>query len=129
AATMLRGLDYLYGFVADSRKVTSRIEAAQWIEAANTVDGRESTTYAVWAEPAPYLMPPVNLFHDRLILLPEGCQPPAGAAPAAVMMKAEDAPAREAEAWTKGAERIVVGRRGTRISWAAKPIVIVDAPK
>jgi hypothetical protein len=129
AATMLRGLDYLYGFIADSRKVTSRIEAAQWIEAANTVDGRASTTYAVWAEPAPYVMPPVNLFRDRLILLPEGYEPRAGQWPAEVMMKAEDAPAREAEGWTKGAERIVVGRRGTRISWAGKPIVIVDVPE
>jgi hypothetical protein len=129
AATMLRGLDYLYGFIADSGKLTSRIEAAQWIEATNTIDGRASTTYAVWAEPAPYVVPPLNLFRDRLLLLPEGYEPRAGQWPAKVMMKAEDTPAREAEAWTKGAERIVVGRRGTRISWAAKPIVIVDIPE
>jgi hypothetical protein len=129
AATMLRGLDYLYGFIADSGKVRSRIEAAQWIDATNMLDGRVTTMYAVWAEPAPYVMPPVNLFRDRLLLLPKGYEPRAGQWPADVMMKAEDAPPREAQTWTRGAERIVVGRRGTRISWAAKPIVIVDVPK
>src|SRR5262249_39412367 len=104
AATMIRGLDYLYGFMADSRGVTSRIEAGRWIESANTVDGRTSTTVAVWAEPAPYAAPPVNLFRDRLLLLPEAYKPQAGKWPGEVMMKAEDAPAREPEAWTRGAE-------------------------
>jgi hypothetical protein len=128
-ATAGRGLDYVGGFLADARHPTSRLDAAQWIALSNLAAGRSTTTIATWAEPAPYVMPPVNLFRDRLLLLPDGYEPHAGDWPADLLVRAADAPTREPEPWALGLERMIFGRytRPARISWAQKPIVILES--
>jgi hypothetical protein len=56
---------YLSGFVRDSSTVTSRLAAAEDLRGMPGAIG-------LYDEPAPYLMPPVNVFERQLILLPKG---------------------------------------------------------
>ena len=66
--TSLFGAAYLWRFVDDSHGATTRLRAAADLAA---VPG----DIALEQEPAPYRLPPVNLFERRLILLPRGGQP------------------------------------------------------
>jgi hypothetical protein len=68
--TLIPGLIYVATFVRDARPVTSRLAAAERLKQS---DG----TIAVPAEPAPYCMPPVDLFRNRLILVPPDQPAPA----------------------------------------------------
>src|SRR5262249_26567367 len=61
------GSIYLAHFVADSREPTTRILVAEWLR-------RDSGSLALVAEPAPYDMPPVDLWRWRLQLLPRDMQ-------------------------------------------------------
>jgi hypothetical protein len=120
------GWAYLQGFLRDTYPVTSRSIAAGQIE---SFSGDQPMTIGVWAEPAPYAVPPVNLFRDRLVLLPVGYVPKPIEWPADVFVRAEDEVDRTPPAWATGARRIVVQRgRPTRISWADKPFVIYLQP-
>lgn len=58
---------YLAGFVRDCRPLTSRLIAAAKIRADLDAGAR---SIALWAEPAPYSFPPVDLFKYRLLLVP-----------------------------------------------------------
>ena len=58
---------YLRGFIRDSRPETSRILAAEDLQSRH-VSGRPKL--AVFSEPAPYCLPPVNLFDMDMILFP-----------------------------------------------------------
>lgn len=67
--TAVPGYGYLRGFMLDTTYETSRVRTAIALEEQKTfATGR----LAVLAEPAPYIMPPVDLFRWRLILWP--CQ-------------------------------------------------------
>jgi hypothetical protein len=66
-ATVTSGTIYLTRFVRDSGPSPTRLRAA-----ADLAQLPPETTVAVTAEPAPYSMPPVNLFTRRLVLLPRG---------------------------------------------------------
>lgn len=57
------GAQYSYAFRRDTRLVTSRLRTAEDLK---TLPG----SIGLRDEPAPYLMPPVNLFERNLILLP-----------------------------------------------------------
>jgi hypothetical protein len=66
-ATAWPGYRYLHGFVEDSRMVTSRLEAARQIERYRPLGAR---SLGLLADPAPYGMPPVDLFRWKILLLP-----------------------------------------------------------
>lgn len=71
--TAWTGGRYVAGFVRDSSSMTSRIQAAEMIDQARR-SGISQVILA--AEPAPYAVPPMNLWELQL-LLPSGEQPPA----------------------------------------------------
>jgi len=64
ASQVFLGLLYVAAFVADAQPETSRLRAARVI--VNEVHG----TLRISAEPAPYVLPPVNLFDRPLVLDP-----------------------------------------------------------
>jgi hypothetical protein len=88
--TIVFGLPYLRGFAADHSRTV----------AANALDG--APRIAMYAEPAPYCMPPANLFTTEWLLLPPGVE-------------------------VKGYTLVQVRDVGTRISWANKPIEVRSA--
>jgi hypothetical protein len=72
ALSALAGSKYLVHFIADASDRSTRLEAAIEIDAQR----RPGRTLAVRAEPAPYCLPPVNLFDWRIVLLPRGGDSP-----------------------------------------------------
>ncbi|HZZ42324.1 MAG TPA: hypothetical protein VFE58_05265 [Tepidisphaeraceae bacterium] len=62
------GIEYIYAFYRDTSLVTSRLEAAFELDSFPGAIGLKD-------EPAPYLMPPVNLFERNLVLLPTTLPP------------------------------------------------------
>ncbi len=69
ASTVACGIPYIRGFMRDAGPMPSRLVAAQRIEQTRLGGGR---TLAVDAEPAPYCLPPVNLFEWDIVLAPRG---------------------------------------------------------
>jgi hypothetical protein len=68
AATALYGLRYDLNFLADNRPNSTRRTVARQLARLAT-PGR---TLVVSADPAPYVLPPVDLFAWRIVLLPPG---------------------------------------------------------
>lgn len=64
--TGAHGLTYVAGFLNDARPQTSRLAAARAIQITSAGE-----SIGLYAEPAPYTMPPVNLFDRTLLLLPQ----------------------------------------------------------
>jgi hypothetical protein len=75
AATALYGLRYDLNFLADGRRGGSRRATAAQLAAVSHV-GR---TLAIPADPAPYGLPPVDLFSWRIVVVPPGVSVPRGA--------------------------------------------------
>ena len=73
-ATAFSGYAYLAGFVRDSARETSRMQAAGVLQKYCDHGAR---ALGIQAEPAPYTLPPVNLFRWRILLLPENHSPAA----------------------------------------------------
>lgn len=67
--TACSGLFYEIGFVRDCRTNTSRDQAAELIRSCRA---EGYVNLGVEAEPAPYVMPPANLFDGHIYLLPPG---------------------------------------------------------
>jgi hypothetical protein len=61
------GVKYMWGFMRDAGPNSTRLLAAERIEA---LRHGGATTLAVGAEPAPYSVPPVNLFEWKILLRP-----------------------------------------------------------
>jgi hypothetical protein len=61
-ATAIHGSFYVLAFLRDCRPITSRLATAEDLKGRDTI--------RVAAEPAPYNMPPVDLFRTRLVLNP-----------------------------------------------------------
>ena len=101
--TAFFGSRYLINFVADGRPGSTRMAAAKQLDATNLTANR----LAVWADPAPYGLPPVDLFSWRIELLPPGSPVPAGA----VGVRPTD----------------VGGAVPSPISWANKPFAVTRA--
>lgn len=70
--TVLPGYMYLHGFIQDARPLTSRLRTANLLQHLGETGAR---TIGIHAEPAPYVMPPVDLFEQRLVLLPRAGAP------------------------------------------------------
>ena len=102
AATALVGMRYDLNFLADSRPTSTRREAARTLAAV-----APGGTLAVTADPAPYGLPPVNLFTWRLVLLPRGQQ------------RIDGLTVRPTDTATAGLS--------SPISWADKPFLILPA--
>ena len=115
------GAAYTARFVADARDVTSRLALAERLQRFRHLP------LAVTAEPAPYCLPPVNLFDRPIELLPRGAAAPQEAR--AVVARAVD---ELPEAKPQGAyvrwpspEHPVLRPFPSRISWAAKPFEVL----
>ncbi|MGD0389060.1 MAG: hypothetical protein ABSC42_08910, partial [Tepidisphaeraceae bacterium] len=67
----VHGAAYEHGFLRDSSSDDSRMRAAAEIDGRLTAASQNPILY-VQSEPAPYCLPPVNLFRWRIILLPRG---------------------------------------------------------
>jgi hypothetical protein len=80
---------YERGFINDSLPDDSRMQAAAAIDERLASAGQSPVLY-ITAEPAPYCLPPVNLFRWRMILLPRGGEIPAGF-PAGILVKPHQA--------------------------------------
>jgi hypothetical protein len=126
ATTFISGLRYLSTFIRDEDPQNSRLAAANLIK---SISGGDPASVAVWAEPAPYAVPPVNLFRTRLVLLPPDFIPPPNHPPAELLIRAEDFVPAQPEPWAAGYKRFSTQHgRPARISWADKPFVIYAVP-
>jgi hypothetical protein len=114
ALTASHGWAYLRGFVRDvgggaaspaGTPETSRMAAAREIEALRAAGGKR---LLLAAEPAPYGVPPVNLFDWPVLLVPKGGRPEAYAEPGDVVVE------------------VVEG--GAKISWADKRFDVRAVP-
>jgi hypothetical protein len=68
AGTLFFGMRYDLNFLADIRDDSTRRIAALAIERQK----QQCDQLVTWAEPAPYCMPAVDLFHWQIVLLPAG---------------------------------------------------------
>jgi hypothetical protein len=121
------GLSYLGGFIRDTRPTTSRLAAADQILHMTTGKDR---SIAIWVEPAPYALPPVNLFTNRLLLLPRGTRLTQQNAPADLLILPADAPAPPVDAPANvlsDATFPVKGLAKRIISWADRSFCILPA--
>jgi hypothetical protein len=116
------GVVYLGGFVRDTGLRTTRRAAADHIWELQQEGAR---TVGVWAEPAPYCVPPVDLFRTRLLLLPTGYVLDEKHAPADVVVQAVDIEqpglSDKVYAWWSPPRWSPLS---ARISWADKAIEI-----
>jgi uncharacterized membrane protein len=106
------GAAYERGFVRDSSSDNSRMRAAAAIDARLSAASQNPVLY-VQQEPAPYCLPPVNLFRWRIILLPRGGQIPPLLSPG-IFVKPDDS-------------INVFDPTATPISWAGKAFDVAAA--
>lgn len=105
-STAFSGSIYLRGFLRDSVPITSRMIIAERLRQLN---GSGYQTLAVFAEPAPYCQPPVDLFRWRMLLMPRGSST---VEPGTVIVRPLDPPPSSNVRWSA-----VVS---TPLSWADK---------
>lgn len=109
---MVPGASYLHGFLRDCQPQNDRIQLAQRI---SQLQQHGSPTMAVFAEPAPYCLPPVDLWKWKLMLLPKHSTMNDGLRVADVAIRTSDFPP------APGAWPLLTA---TPISWANKPFAI-----
>ncbi|HWE96617.1 MAG TPA: glycosyltransferase family 39 protein [Tepidisphaeraceae bacterium] len=116
-ATAIPGLRYVRGFARDSRPETSRIAAARLLQSQNEHGAR---TLALWAEPAPHSVPPMDLFGWKVLLPPAGTTSESAGNIAEVSVRTADG--QEERTW-----------RGlfssTPVSWADKSFDLQVTPE
>jgi len=89
AATVTYSFAYERGFCADAQRQNSRSQAAADLAQISQRFGPQAhPTLWVLSEPAPYCLPPVDLFRWKIVLLPPGSGAPAGAD--GVLVKPDD---------------------------------------
>ena len=117
------GFAYFFGFIDDSSGTTTRLRAADDLARRPAAEA-----IALEAEPAPYSLPPVNLFDRQLILLPrvrsetEGLSHQGVSQEPAVLVRPVDARQRR-----NTIPPLPEGHRyyPTRMSWASKYFEVV----
>jgi hypothetical protein len=107
--TAILGGSYLWHFIDDARERSSRVVAAERLREINP------SSISIVAEPAPYSLPPVDLFDTRLIL--NGGQ-------ADVSIRTADHVGRAPDAEYLSRPRLLA----TPISWARKPFEVRTVP-
>ncbi len=118
--TALPGGGYLAGFVRDSSPETSRTQAARTLQ---HLQASGASRLGILAEPAPYVLPPVDLFRWQILLLPSDSTIAGGQAPADVLIRPRGTKPfpvyrpSEYHAWSPA----VWAFDATPISWASKP--------
>jgi hypothetical protein len=125
-STGLFGGTYLLRFLGDSVGPATRTRAAA--EFAQLLPGK---AIAVEAEPAPYSLPPVNLFDRRVVLVPRPFDAKPGAfTVATLLVRPVDAPCRNwlDEGWWLAPRERSWWDAGfpTRMSWAGKNFEAVE---
>jgi hypothetical protein len=107
--TAVPGGIYLQGFLNDSARHTPRLALANQLR---RLGAKGATTLDVYAEPAPYCQPPLDLWKWKIRLLPKGTPWPPQSSDSDVALRTVDVPADEGLwGWLFG----------TPISWADKP--------
>ncbi len=127
--TATPGWFYLRGFIKDSSSLPTRYEDAMWLRTLQHAGGR---TLAVYAEPAPYSLPPVDLFHWKLVLLPRGFDIAQDPINADVIVRAVDETGPNGASAGPFVRQSILGTSDafpTRISWAAKPFEVWIRPE
>jgi hypothetical protein len=113
--TLAAGAVYVAGFARDARERTTRLEVAEELEA---IGGRGFAGLAAPTEPAPFSLPPVDLWKWRIELPPRGS--PVAAPPDGVSVRPLDV---TGDTW-------VHQWLSPRLSWASKSFAIdFEAPK
>jgi len=135
AVTGWFGSFYLVRFVADERGEGSRAwyrDRLAGLAGGSSAEG--ALTIGVFTEPAPYSLPPVNLFENRLILLPRDATPATSdVRPDVVISPVDDMTGAPLESWAAvyesiGPDPLSRRHRWARISWAGKPFVLLVRP-
>ena len=119
--TLLPSLIYLHGFVKDSGPWPRRMHDAQVLEELRRLG---ASTIGIGRDPAPYCLPPVNLFEWRIILQAE---PIEESLPPDVIVQPVDAldpNVRGVSSYRQISERTFDDVFPARMSWANKPMVI-----
>lgn len=118
AGGVLFGSNYLRGFVRDSRLVTSRMLYAEQL---HELQAAGLQTMGIYADPAPYCLPPVDLFAWQLIRLPAGGE---AIAQPDVLVRAVDFPQPPPPGYRRVPSISSHYILPTPISWADKPMDI-----
>jgi hypothetical protein len=120
--TALSGGVYLSNFVADSSATPRRIELAELLDSTRTAG---ATTLGVFDDPAPYSLPPIDLFRWHIFKLPRGFDLASGQTPVDVIVRPADGQVRMGTViggYEQIAERRFADLFPSRISWANKPM-------
>ncbi len=122
ATTAVFGAVYVRAYLRDAGSVPGRIEWADQLERLNRQGGR---TLGVLAEPAPYSLPPVDLFDWQIILLPRSGR--WGRTRPDLIVRAVDAPGESAlplEGYDLLPQSAPIQPMVARLSWADKPFEV-----
>jgi hypothetical protein len=120
--TAVWGAGYIWHFIRDSSDRPSRIIAAERLQKTYELGARE---LAIYSDPAPYCLPPVNLFDWKIVLLDPGAAPLESTdvliRPTDAVPSQKDPPMRDyrIDYWIR--PRIF----DTPISWAHKPFRVI----
>jgi hypothetical protein len=119
--TALCGGMYLRHFVDDGYGTTSRLRAAAELKDRLP----PGAVVSVDEEPAPYRLPPVNLFDHRIVLLPRGDRlaEARGASPEAFLIRPLDVPHAAA---VPGGAGVLERAFPARISWAGRHFTFTE---
>ena len=115
---------YLRGFAMDASAYPRRIEYARILAALKQMGAQ---SLAVYDEPAPYLLPPVNVFEWTIELLPRGFNLASGQTPADVIVRPVDTLKRgpvTVGAYERLSDRTFDDLFPAKIGWAGKPMEI-----
>jgi len=124
-ATTLHGVTYVWRFLSDASDRPSRLIVAERLE---SIRRSGATSLGVRAEPAPYSLPPVNLWEWKIWYAPSR---PELDALCDMRLEAEEADGVTAAHSAPTTQAVVIERHprkarrfDTPISWAAKPWVL-----
>jgi hypothetical protein len=108
---------YLAGFISDCSHTSSRM---LWADRLRNVQKDEDSVTAIVSEPAPYVLPPLNLFDRRITLMPQDPEAAAERVDADLIVMTWDQTRAYTFSGYRWAHKPVSINWPTRISWANK---------